>query len=94
MRDELTRRGLLAGDEIIEPNQDLTGVLRELHVRGVTAVLCPSDWVALDAIAAARRLNLAVPGQLSMCSGPDRRPLPRCSGASLVETRACPTLLQ
>ncbi|MFJ9893494.1 LacI family DNA-binding transcriptional regulator [Streptomyces sp. NPDC091280] len=66
MRDELTSRGLLAGPQRIEPDQDLTHVIGELHRAGATAILCPSDWVAFDALAAAQRLGLAVPDDISI----------------------------
>jgi LacI family transcriptional regulator len=66
MKDELERRGTFAGLERIEPDEDLTGVIGKLHGEGVTAILCPSDWVAFDALAAAGRLGLSVPGDISI----------------------------
>jgi DNA-binding LacI/PurR family transcriptional regulator len=66
MRDELQRLGMLGAVEMIEPDEDLTEILRRLHDTGVTAVMAPSDWVALDAIAAARRIGLSVPDDLSI----------------------------
>ncbi|MEU6608820.1 LacI family DNA-binding transcriptional regulator [Streptomyces shenzhenensis] len=66
MRDELEHRGLLAGLERIEPDQDLTDVVGELHRAGATAILCPSDWVAFDVLAAAARQGLSVPGDISI----------------------------
>ncbi|MFF1573952.1 LacI family DNA-binding transcriptional regulator [Leifsonia sp. NPDC058292] len=66
MRDELEHQGLLSGFERIEVDQDLTEVVGALHTAGVTAILCPSDWVAFDAIAAAGRLGLSVPEDISI----------------------------
>ncbi|MEU1259334.1 LacI family DNA-binding transcriptional regulator [Streptomyces chartreusis] len=66
MRDELERQGLLSSLKIITPDGDLTEVLGKLYRAGTTAILCNSDWTALDAIAAAARLGLSVPGDLSI----------------------------
>lgn len=66
MRNELKQRGLLTGFKQIEPVQDLTDVISDLLQAGVTAIMCPSDWVAFDAIAAAVRLGLSVPGDISI----------------------------
>jgi DNA-binding LacI/PurR family transcriptional regulator len=66
MRNELERRGLLGGFEQIEVDQDLTDVVDGLRNAGVTAILCPSDWVAFDALSAARNLGLSVPADISI----------------------------
>jgi LacI family transcriptional regulator len=66
MREYLEARGLLTGFEQIEPDQDLRDVIGSLHRAGATAILCPSDWVALDALAAAEKLGLSVPDDVSI----------------------------
>ncbi|WP_226657904.1 LacI family DNA-binding transcriptional regulator [Leifsonia sp. LS1] len=66
MRDELTRRGMLAGFEWIEPDQDLTEIVDSLYRSGATAIMAPSDWVAFDVLSATDRLGLSVPGDLSV----------------------------
>jgi LacI family transcriptional regulator len=66
MRQYLEERGFLAGFKRIEPDQDLTDVTRGLYRAGVTAIMCPSDWVAFDALSAAGRLGLSVPGDISI----------------------------
>ena len=66
MRDELERRGLLSDFVFIDPYEDLAEKVARAHEAGATAIMAPSDWVAMDAIAAARRLDLSVPGALSV----------------------------
>lgn len=66
MRDELERRGLLSDFVFIDPYEDLAEKVARAHEAGATAIMAPSDWVAMDAIAAARRLGLSVPGALSV----------------------------
>ncbi|MFF0225449.1 LacI family DNA-binding transcriptional regulator [Streptomyces sp. NPDC004629] len=66
MRDELRHNGLLTSLEVIKPDEDLTNVVDALHRAGTTAILCNNDWTALDAIAAAARLGLSVPDDLSI----------------------------
>ncbi|WP_236796671.1 LacI family DNA-binding transcriptional regulator [Amycolatopsis sp. GM8] len=66
MQDELERHGLLNRLEMITPDEDLTKVVDTLHRAGATAILGNNDWTALDAIAAAARLGIAVPGDLSI----------------------------
>lgn len=66
MREELERRGMLAWFEIVEPEEDLTEKIRRAHDEGATAIMAPSDWVALDAISAARKSGLSVPEDISI----------------------------
>lgn len=66
MREELQRQGLLRDFVLIDPFEDMTGKVAAAHARGATAIMAPSDWVAMDVIAAARRLGLSVPSDLSV----------------------------
>lgn len=66
MKDDLENRGLLHRLVLMLPHVDLTETIDDLYRSGVTAILCNDDASALDAIAAARRLGLAVPGDLSI----------------------------
>lgn len=66
MRDELQRSGLLARLEILPPGSALDDVITSLHRDGVTAVLCSSDAMACDAIAAANHRGLSIPRDLSI----------------------------
>lgn len=51
---------------IVEPDSDMLATIDELSRAGITALLCNNDWTALDALAAARRLGISVPEQLSI----------------------------
>ncbi|MET4783167.1 LacI family DNA-binding transcriptional regulator [Glaciihabitans sp. UYNi722] len=65
-RDELERLGLLGRLEVIQPESDMTDIINRIHRAGNTAILCNNDWTALDAITAAARLGLSVPGDISI----------------------------
>lgn len=66
MRSELERRGILSGFVLVEPYEELTEKISRAKAAGATAIMAPSDWVAMDVIAAARRLGLDVPNDLSV----------------------------
>jgi DNA-binding LacI/PurR family transcriptional regulator len=66
MKQDLDERRLLHRLVVILPDMSMTAVIDDLHRSGVTAVLCNDDASALDAIASAMRLGLAIPGDLSI----------------------------
>lgn len=66
MREELEARGLLATFVLIDPEEELSEKVSLARDSGATAIMAPSDWVAMDTIAAAHKLGLSVPGDLSI----------------------------
>lgn len=66
MRDDLEARGISNRIVAIEPETNIVDVVSELHRAAVTAVLCNSDFIALDVLAAAAHLGLSVPDDLSV----------------------------
>lgn len=66
MRAELARRGMLSNFVIVDPLEDFTERISNARDEGATAIMAPSDWVAMDVIAASRKLGLRVPEDISV----------------------------
>lgn len=66
MQQQLEEKRLSNRTVVIQDDTDVTEVVAELHRAGVTAILCNTDATALDVLAAAARLGLSVPEDLSV----------------------------
>ena len=75
----------LPGTVHAEPSADAVRRVLTAHPRP-TALLCDTDWLAVAALAAARELGLAVPGDLSVVSWDDT-PLCRLVRPALTAVR-------
>ncbi|MFC7622339.1 LacI family DNA-binding transcriptional regulator [Microlunatus sp. GCM10028923] len=66
MQRHLATRGVRHRVVTVQPDTDLSDLVAGLVRDRVTAVLCNNDFVALDVLAAAARLGIAIPGELSV----------------------------